>query len=48
MAINSKNKVPEFSIEQEQNEFAASTEREKIKGSKNLNVPPLRLSLIHI
>ena len=25
MAINSKNKVPEFSIEQEQNEFAAST-----------------------
>jgi type I restriction enzyme S subunit len=42
MAINSKNKVPEFSIEQEQNEFAASTEREKIKGSKNLNVPPLR------
>ena len=42
MATNSKNKVPEFSIEQEQNEFAASTEREKIKGSKNLNVPPLR------
>ncbi len=39
MAINSKNKVPEFSIEQEQNEFAASTEREKIKGSKTSMCP---------
>ena len=30
------------SIGREQNEFACSAEREKIKGPKNLNVPPLR------
>ena len=42
MADNNKNKVLKSSIEREQNELACSAEREKIKGSKNLNVPPLR------
>ena len=41
MADN-KNKVLKSSIEQEQNELACSAECEKIKGSKNLNVPHLR------
>ena len=43
MAIDNKDKkVLKSSIEREQNELACSAEREKIKGSKNLNVPPLR------
>lgn len=43
MAIDNKDKkVLKSSIEREQNEPACSAEREKIKGSKNLNVPPLR------
>ena len=40
MAIDKK--VLKSSIEREQNELARSAEREKIKGLKNLNVPPLR------
>ena len=39
MATDNKNKVLKSSIEREQNELACSAEREKIKGSKNLNVP---------
>ena len=43
MAIDNKDKkVLKFSIEREQNEVACSAECEKIKGSKNLNVPHLR------
>ncbi|WP_390596960.1 restriction endonuclease subunit S [Bacteroides sp. f07] len=43
MAIDNKDKKGlKSSIEREQNELACSAEREKIKGSKNLNVPPLR------
>ena len=43
MAIDNKDKIVlKSSIEREQNELACSAEREKIKGSKNLNVPPLR------
>jgi type I restriction enzyme S subunit len=43
MAIDNKDKkVLKSSIEREQNEPACSAEREKIKGSKNLNVPHLR------
>lgn len=42
MANNNENKVLKSSIEREQNELACSAEREKIKGSKNLNVPHLR------
>lgn len=43
MAIDNKDKkVLKSSIEREQNELACSAEREKIKGPKNLNVPPLR------
>ena len=42
MANNKENKVLKSSIERAQNELACSAEREKIKGSKNLNVPPLR------
>ena len=43
MAIDNKDKeVFKSSIEREQNELACSAEREKIKGSKNLNVPHLR------
>ena len=42
MATDNKNKVLKSSIEREQNELACSAEREKIKGSKNLNVPNLR------
>ena len=41
--LNSKDKkVIKSSIERGQNELACSAEREKIKGSKNLNVPHLR------
>lgn len=40
MAIDNKDKkVLKSSIEREQNEVACSAECEKIKGSKNLNVP---------
>ena len=43
MAIDNKDKkVLKSSIEREKNELACSAEREKIKGSKNLNVPHLR------
>ncbi len=43
MAIDNKDKkVLKSSIEREQNELACSAEREKIEGSKNLNVPHLR------
>ena len=43
MAIDNKDKkVLKSSIEREQNEVACSAECEKIKGSKNLNVPPSR------
>ena len=42
MATDSNNKVPESSIERERNECTCSAEREKIKGSNNLNVPHLR------
>ena len=43
MAIDNKDKkVIKSSIEREQNEVACSAECEKIKGSKNLNVPHLR------
>ncbi len=42
MATDNKNKVLKSSIEREQNELACSAEREKIKGSKNLNVPTKR------
>ena len=43
MAIDNKDKkVLKSSIEREQNELACSAEREKIKGSENLNVPHLR------
>lgn len=43
MAIDNKDKkVLKSSIEREQNEVACSAECEKIKGSKNLNVPLLR------
>ena len=43
MAIDNKDKkVLKSSIEREQNEVACSAECEKIKGSKNLNVPNLR------
>lgn len=43
MAIDNKDKkVLKSSMEREQNELACSAEREKIKGSKNLNVPHLR------
>ena len=43
MAIGNKDKkVLKSSIEREQNEVACSAECEKIKGSKNLNVPHLR------
>ena len=43
MAIDNKDKkVLKSSIEREQNEVACSAECEKIKGSKNLNVPHLR------
>ena len=43
MAIDNKDKkVLKSSIEREQNELVCSAEREKIKGSKNLNVPHLR------
>ena len=41
MAIDKK--VLKSSIEREQNELARSAEREKIKGLKNLNVPPCLL-----
>ena len=43
MAIDNKDKkVLKSSIEREQNEVACSAECEKIKGSKNLNVPHMR------
>lgn len=43
MVIDNKDKkVIKSSIERGQNELACSAEREKIKGSKNLNVPHLR------
>ena len=43
MTIDNKDKkVLKSSIEREQNEVACSAECEKIKGSKNLNVPHLR------
>ena len=43
MAIDNKDKkVLKSSIEREKNELACSAECEKIKGSKNLNVPHLR------
>ena len=43
MAIDNKDKkILKSSIEREQNELACSAECEKIKGSKNLNVPLLR------
>ena len=42
MTNNNDKKVLESSIEREQNEFTCSAEHEKIKGPKNLNVPPLR------
>lgn len=43
MAIDNKDKkVLKSSIEREQNELVCSAGREKIKGSKNLNVPHLR------
>ena len=43
MAIDNKDKkVLKSSIEREQNELACSAECEKIKGSKDLNVPHLR------
>ena len=42
MANNNENKVLKSSIEREQNELACSAEREKIKDSKNLNVPHKR------
>ena len=42
MVIDNKDKkVIKSSIERGQNELACSAEREKIKGSKNLNVPHL-------
>ena len=45
MAIDNKDKkVLKSSIEREQNEVACSAECEKIKGSKNLNVPHLRFT----
>ena len=43
MAIDSNNKIPKSSIKQEQTEFTCSVKHEEIKGSKNLNVPPLRV-----
>ena len=44
MAIDNKDKkVLKSSIEREQNEVACSAECEKIKGSKNLNVPPFEI-----
>ena len=42
MGNNKDKKVLKSSIEREQNEVACSAECEKIKGSKNLNVPHLR------
>ena len=43
MTIENKNKkVFKSSIEREQNKLACTAEREKIEGSKNLNVPHLR------
>jgi len=42
MANNNENKVLKSSIEREQNDLVCSSESEKIKGSKNLNVPHLR------
>ena len=43
MADNKENRIPKFSIEREQSQTCLnSAEREKIKGSKNLNVPHLR------
>ena len=39
---NKDKKALKSSVEREQNELASSVESEKIKGSKNLNVPPLR------
>ena len=45
MAIDNKDKkVLKSSIEREKNEVACSAECEKIKGSKNLNVPHLRFT----
>ena len=45
MVIDNKDKkVIKSSIERGQNELACSAEREKIKGSKNLNVPHLRFT----
>ena len=43
MADNKENRIPKSSIEREQSQTCLnSAEREKIKGSKNLNVPHLR------
>ena len=43
MADNKENRIPKSSIEREQSQTCLnSTEREKIKGSTNLNVPHLR------
>ncbi len=42
MTDNNENKVLKSSIEREPHELACSAEREKIKGSKNLNVPHKR------
>lgn len=48
MAIDNKDKkVLKSSIEREQNEVACSAECEKIKGSKNLNVPPFEISGVY-
>ena len=48
MAIDNKDKkVLKSSIEREQNELACSAECEKIKGSKDLNVPHLRFPEFH-
>ena len=48
MAIDNKDKkVLKSSIEREQNEVACSAECEKIKGSKNLNVPPFEISRVY-
>ena len=42
MTNNNDKKILESSVEREQSEFISSAECEKIKGSKNLNVPALR------
>ena len=42
MAAEKNNKTLKSSIEREQKQLAGSAEREKIKGSQNLNVPNLR------